>query len=134
MTKKTASQLETMAMYRNCTVDKLDSYDFKMFQNEADAKKWLEKYSKVEKSLTPLKKRSPEVKASILYKKRYMIQTILGEKKQTFRTSENTIEQMNKVKKGDLFRLYDQKNEITVKLTNKKYIKGEMKYEFEHVR
>ena len=124
-------ELQDVASDLGKKVSELSNFDAKIFSSEEKAHAWLEKYLAVGATLKNLEKKTPDIKASILYKRRYMIQTILGEKNHTFRSSENTVEQMKKVKIGEKFRLYDQTKFIVVKLTGRKNIKGEVRYDFE---
>lgn len=105
-------------------------YDVKIFENQKDCEEYSEKYINAMKSLEKYKTKNPNIKTSLLYKKRYLVQTLLGEKLQTFRTSERVIDMMSKIKIGDKFNLYDQTHFLTVKLTKRTVLKDAVKYEF----
>lgn len=120
--RKSVPQIE--AIYR------LNEYDFRTFDSETEAQKFIESYQRVAKTLTPLTRCDSGFKASILYKKRYMILTLMGLKHHTERFSDYTIEQMKKVKIGETFRLYDQTNFILVKLVKRSMKNGVARYDF----
>lgn len=105
----------------------LNDYDFKVFETLNEAESWLEKFQKTLKSLDEkdlcLKKGIP----ALLYKRRYLIQTLMGEKMQTFRDRDIG------VKSGDLMNLYDQTYILTVKVTRVIFHGHQFEYQFEHL-
>jgi hypothetical protein len=96
---------------------KLSDYDRKVFLSMALAEKYLVKYSKTLKGLNNRKICKEKGIPAILYKRRYIVQSLLKEKNQTFRDSPHTNRIMSKVKVGEMFNLYDQTFLLTVILT-----------------
>lgn len=92
----------------------LDDYDFKVFRTEKEAKKWLEKYVKILRSLSNKRICKSRDFPAMLYKRRYMVQTLMGEKMQTYR------DYPKPWKPGQYFNLHDQVFFLTVKLTSLK--------------
>jgi hypothetical protein len=65
------------------------------------------------------------------YKRRYLVQTIMGEKNYTSRNSPRVTKLMSKLKVGDMFNLNDQTFTLTVILTKVITTDNEtFKYEF----
>ena len=89
----------------------LNDYDFKVFDTEKKANSWLKKYKKVLNGLDNKKICKSRDLPAILYKRRYIVQTLMKEKLQTVRHYKKDW------KKGDLFNLHDQTYFLTVKLT-----------------
>lgn len=109
----------------------LSDYDMKVFRSEVAAEKWLNKFKKILKGLSNKKVCLSKEIPTILYKRRYIVQTLMGEKLQTYRRKPRVIKMMSKVKLGDMFNLNDQKYFLTVILTSvSKDKKGEYKYKF----
>ena len=108
----------------------LSDYDRKVFTTFAAAEKYLKKYkatlSYLRKKKTCLRKDVP----AILYKRRYMVQTLMREKNQTYRDSPRVIKMMSDLRVGDMFNLYDQTYSLTVVLTSVNKSKGLYKYCF----
>lgn len=96
---------------------KLSDYDRKVFLNLKEAEKYLKIYMKTLKGLSNSKICKKTGIPAILYKRRYIVQSLLGEKNQTFRDSPRVIKMMNQIKVGDMFNLYDQTFRLTVVLT-----------------
>ncbi len=92
----------------------LDDYDFKVFRTEQQANSWLKKYLRILKSLNNKRICKSRDLPAMLYKRRYMVQTLMGEKMQTYR------HYPKKWKPGQLFNLHDQVFFLTVKLTSLK--------------
>lgn len=90
----------------------LDDYDFKVFRTEKDANSWLKRYSKLLKSLNNKRICKSRDLPAMLYKRRYMVQTLMGEKMQTYRSYPKMW------KPGQLFNFHDQVFFLTVRLTS----------------
>lgn len=99
----------------------LETFDRRIFETENAAWKWLKKYRQVENSLKKFKKRAKGVPC-LLYKRRYLIQTLMGEKSQTIRHYKKNWDV------GQIFYLYDQTHFVPVKLLDLVYNKEERKY------
>jgi len=127
------SELEDLAKELGKSILDLSNFDCKVFSNEAKAKAWLDKYNEAKAKLSPLTY-DADFKTSILYKRRYLIQTVLGEKLYTERNSKKSNMIMDRVKVGENFRLYDQKYQVIVKLTKKTKLSNGFRYEFEAVK
>lgn len=111
--------------------EKLTDYDRVVFNDCAKAERFFKKYKKIlsqlENSKICLNKEIPV----ILYKRRYIVQSIMGIKNQTYRDSPRVIKMMSQVSVGEYFNLFDQTYFLTVKLTRKSKKKdGSYKYEF----
>lgn len=108
----------------------LSDYDRKVFTTLSAAEKYLQKYKKtlayLRKGKTCIRKDIP----AILYKRRYMVQTLMREKNQTKRNSPRVIQMLSKLKPGDMFNLYDQTYHLTVVLTSISKSKGQQIYHF----
>ena len=108
----------------------LSDYDRKVFTTRGAAEKYLKKFkaalSYLRKNKTCLQRDIP----IILYKRRYMVQTLLREKNQTYRDSPRVIKMMSGLRAGDMFNLYDQTYSLTVVLTSVSKSKGLYKYCF----
>jgi hypothetical protein len=108
----------------------LSDYDRKVFTTLKAAEKYLARYkatlSYLRKGKTCLRKDVP----AILYKRRYMVQSLMREKNQTYRDSPRVIQMMSKLRPGDMFNLYDQTYNLTVVLTSVSKSKGVYKYSF----
>lgn len=110
----------------------LSNYDVKLFKHWHEANDFLEEYSKAEQKLDQFKiKKDAKKMPKILYKRRYMIQSLIGKKNQTVRNSKRVVKMMSTLRPGDHFKLYDQTFEITVKLTKVKQLdKTNVQYDF----
>ena len=106
----------------------LTTYDRRVFNSIPEASQFLEKYEEVENSLTSRKlKRDPSL-PNLLYKRRYMILTIMGLKLETSRHFNK------KWKPGQLIQLYDQTYFLTVRLKKITEVSPkEFRYEFENL-
>ena len=102
----------------------LNSYDFKVFDNEAKAEAWLAEYKAASKKLMPLSKRPKDVPCMLL-KRRYMIQTLMREKMQTYRHYRKPWD------KGQLFCFQDQSYGLIVRLLSIKETSDGFRYDFE---
>lgn len=92
----------------------LDDYDFKVFTTENAATVWLAKYMKILRSLSNKRICRSRDFPAILYKRRYMVQTLMGEKMQTYRSYPKAW------KPGQYFNLHDQVFFLTVRLKSLK--------------
>lgn len=110
-----------------CKVKKasdLDDYDWKVFETESQAEAWLKRYVSVLKNLDNSKIRKISG-GGLPYKRRYIVQTLMGEKFQTYRDySKNWT-------KGKLFNLNDQTFFLTVRLISIEKIGAKFKFSFE---
>lgn len=102
-------------------------YDRKLFRTEEDAESYLKKYVLILKNLDNSKICKSRDLPTMLYKRRYLIQTILGEKNQTVRSYRK------KWNNGELFNLYDQTYFLTVQLKQILEKNGEFIYEFKRL-
>lgn len=106
-------------------------YDRKIFQTLKDAEKYITRYSKILNGLNNKKICKKEGIPAILYKRRYIVQSLMKEKNQTFRDSDRVNKMMSKVKNGEMFNLYDQTFTLTVVLIRvSKINKKTYKYNF----
>ncbi len=106
----------------------LNDYDYKVFKTEKEADDFLNKYLKTLKTLNNNKICKSRALPCLLYKRRYIVQTLLGLKNQTFRHYQK------KWKAGQLFNLHDQTYFLTVKLRKiTKISKNNYKYDFKLV-
>lgn len=126
----TQQKIDKIIESTNAPSDLFLKYEIRIFKNRMDAEIFLQKYRNAECKLQKLKDAKNKQKTAILYKKRYLVFTMIGEKNFTERISEYTIENMSKVKIGEKFRLYDQTNFLDVVLTGRKNSRGIMRYEF----
>lgn len=110
----------------------LSNYDVKLFKHWHEASKFLDAYLKAEQRLDQYKiKKDTKKMPKILYKRRYMIQSLIGKKNQTVRDSKRVNKMMSTLNIGDHFKLYDQTFEITVKLTKATYLtENSVRYDF----
>jgi hypothetical protein len=88
----------------------LNDPDWKVFNSKEKADTWLLKYVKVLNSLDNKKICKSRELPAMLYKRRYIVQALLGEK--TF-TERHYLKNWNN---GDLFNFHDQTYFLTVKL------------------
>jgi hypothetical protein len=110
---------------------KLSNYDRKVFATAAEAEKYLKKYSKTLNNLDNGKICKKMGIPLLRYKRRYLVQTIMGEKNYTSRNSPRVTKLMSKLKVGDMFNLNDQTFTLTVILTKVITTDNEtFKYEF----
>lgn len=110
----------------------LEGHDFKVFKNIRDAQKFLFRYLDILEDLDDMthKKR---ISKKLLYKRRYIVTTLMGLKNYTMRTHNRP-----KIKEGDLIQFYDQTyfiNALITKVENetidgKKYTRFD--YELKH--
>lgn len=122
-------------MQRNNVNDvlELSNYDVRLFKHWHEANDFLNRYVKAEQDLCKfkIKKSAKNNMPKILYKKRYMIQTMIGEKNQTVRDSKRVKKMLENLKPKDCFQLYDQTHAITVMLTKtKKLDETRVQYDF----
>lgn len=100
----------------------LNDYDWRIFNSETKAKSFLEKYKKIKAGLNNRKICKGRDLPAILYKRRYMVLTLMGMKAQTYRSYSKPW------KTGQLFNLHDQTFFLTVKLKSLTYDKKEKLY------
>lgn len=104
----------------------LDDYDFKVFRTQKEADRWLGKYLKILRSLNNKKICKSRDLPAILYKRRYMVQTLMREKMQTYRSYLK-----EDWRPGQYINLHDQVFFLTVRLTSiKKVGRGSYRYKF----
>lgn len=104
---------------------KLDDYDFKVFRTEREANSWLKKYLRILKSLSNKRICKSRDLPAMLYKRRYIVQTLMGEKMQTYRAYPKPW------RPGQYFNLHDQVFFLSVRLTSlKKVGKNSYRYKF----
>lgn len=107
--------LDDMRIERVSHWTELSDYDFKVFASEHEANTWSERFLRVLKNLNNSKICEARDLPALLIKRSYMIQTILGEKLQTYRTYKKNW------KPGQKFNLHDQVYFLTVTLTQITY-------------
>jgi hypothetical protein len=109
----------------------LETYDSRVFETEKEAEAFLERYLKILKALDNKKICKSRDLQTILYKRRYMVLSLMGEKMQTQRSSPRVAKMMSKVKVGEMFNLNDQTFFLTVVLTKvTKVSKDTYQYDF----
>lgn len=107
----------------------LSDFDLKVFQSESDANEYLETYNKTKKSLKNSDICVSRDLPAILYKRRYIVQSVLGEKMYTERNY------LKNWKVGQLVNLHDQVFFLTVKIKKITEVeKGIWRYDFELVK
>src|SRR5690606_10428833 len=92
------------------------------FNSEKKAEAFLKQYKKIKASLNNRKICKSRSLPAILYKRRYMVLTLMGLKPQTYRSY------LKPWKIGQLFNLHDQTFFLTVKLKDLFYDKSEKLY------
>ena len=97
---------------------KLTNYDRRVFLTMPEAEKFLKSYKKILNGLNSKTCKKKGITA-ILYKRRYIILSLMREKNQTVRNKPRVNMMMSKVKIGEMFNLYDQTNMLTVILTKR---------------
>jgi hypothetical protein len=90
----------------------LNDYDWRVFKSEREADRFLKKYMATLNSLDNKKICKSRDLPAMLYKRRYIVQTLMKEKLQTIRSYKK------KWKAGDLFNLHDQSFFCTVELVS----------------
>lgn len=95
----------------------LYDYDCPVFDSEKKAERFLKQYKKILKGLSNKKICKSRDLPAILYKRRYMVQSLMRLKNQTYRSYEKPW------KPGQLFNLHDQVFFLTVRLTSLTYDK-----------
>lgn len=117
---------EDLKFFNVKDAQELDTYDRRIFKTESQAETYLTKYAKTLKSLDNDKICHSRDLPAMLYKRRYMIQTILGEKNKTVRSY------CKNWKAGQLFNLHDQTFFLTVRLKRIFQLSdGDYQYDFE---
>ncbi|AFC22553.1 hypothetical protein phi1422_0033 [Bdellovibrio phage phi1422] len=101
---------DDMAFFKAKTVKDLDNFDRRVFACDDEADKFLENYSQVMNSLDNKKICKDRTLPAMLYKRRYIVQTLMGEKFQTYRSYRKDW------RPGQLFNLHDQTFFLTVRL------------------
>lgn len=104
----------------------LTDYDRVVFDDENKADQFLSTYKQIYSSLNSLKLCTDKSLPNMLYKRRYLVQTLMGFKMQTYRSYKKDW------KSGQLINLYDQTYFLTVRLTGLSFChkKSAFKYEF----
>jgi len=105
--------------------EKLDSYDWRVFDSEEKAGMWLQEYNAVLRGLDNARICNSRSLPAMLYKRRYMVQTIMGLKNQTYR------HYLKPWKPGQLFNLHDQTYFLTVKLLRIEKTPQGFRYDFQ---
>lgn len=100
----------------------LNDYDFRVFDSEKKADKFFEAYKKIRTGLSNKRICKSRDLPAMLYKRRYMVQTLMGLKNQTYRNYKKNW------KPGQLFNLHDQVFFLTVKLISLTYSKEHKAY------
>jgi hypothetical protein len=95
----------------------LESYDCRMFYSEAKAETFLKRYKRVLGKLANKRLCKSRDLPAMLYKRRYMVLSLMGLKKQTYRRYSKDW------KPGQLFNLHDQVYFLTVRLISCTYDK-----------
>lgn len=108
------------------TLSELDGYDHRVFDTALEAEAFLEQYLEQLDTLSNARICKSRDLPAILYKRRYMIATLLGLKNHTYR------DYKKKWTPGQLFNLHDQVFFLTVRLKSIKSVGGgDYKYDFE---
>lgn len=102
----------------------LSDYDRKVFKTEAEADTYLSRYFFAKNSLDNNEICKSRKLPAMLYKRRYIVQTLLGEKLQTFRHYKKNW------KPGQLFNLHDQTYFLTVELISITKVRDNYCYKF----
>ena len=105
----------------------LTDYDRIVFSSEIEAEFFIEKYKKTYSKLKQLTDSSSNGLPAILYKRRYLVQTIMGYKMQTYRNYKK------EWAVGQIFVLHDQTYFLKVKLTDLSYCKKKRAYCYKFV-
>jgi hypothetical protein len=90
----------------------LSNFDFKVFDSEKKAMTWLKRFTDILSNLDNKVICKSRELLTVLLKRKYMAQTIMGEKKQTYRSYKKDWQ------KGQLFNFHDQTFFLTVKLSS----------------
>ena len=104
-------------------------YDRKVFKTELEAENYLTRYNLTKSKLKELCVKRGSY-PTLLYKTRYLVQTLHGEKLQTFRDSPHVNNFMRNVKPGDFFNLTTQTYTHTVQLKKRTKIGKKWRYDF----
>lgn len=105
---------------------KLSDFNWRVFESETKANIWLERYKETLKNLNNNKICKSRELPAMLYKRRYLVQTLLGEKSFTQRSY------LKKWSVGTEFNLHDQTYFLTVRLKKITDMKnGGYRYDFE---
>lgn len=105
-----AALREDLEFFEVASPLELNNFDRRIFLNERDAESYLEKYKRTLKSLDNNKICLDRKLPAMLYKRRYIVQSLLGEKLETFRHYKKNWSP------GQLFNLHDQTFFLTVQL------------------
>jgi len=100
----------------------LNDYDWRLFDSKAKAESFLKKYKEIKKGLSNRRICKSRDLPAILYKRRYMVLTLMGLKPQTYRDYKKPW------MAGQHFNLHDQVLFLTVKLKSLTYDKKEKLY------
>lgn len=96
----------------------LEDYDCRVFDSEKKAEVFLKQYKEILNSLTNKRLCKSRDLPAILYKRRYMVLSLMGLKPQTYRGYKKNW------KTGQLFNLHDQTFFLTVRLSSLTYEKS----------
>lgn len=108
--------IDDLLFFDKKNVKDLEDYDFKIFPTEITAEKWLTKYNTILEKLSNKQICKSRDLPAMLYKRRFMVQSLMGEKSQTYRAYSK------KWKPGQLFNLHDQVFFLTVQLVSLKEV------------
>ena len=100
----------------------LNDYDWRLFDSEKKANAFLKSYQTIKKKLSNRQISKSRDLPAILYKRRYMVLSLMGLKSQTYR------DYSKPWKVGQLFNLHDQVFFLTVKLKSITYDKKDKLY------
>lgn len=103
------ADLKLLGLKSPLELDLVDNFNTKVFKTEAQAEKWLQKYTSIKKHLAKNAKARKDL-PKMLCKNRYIILSALGEKLYTRRSYKKNWEV------GQDFQLYDQTVFLTVRL------------------
>lgn len=99
-------------------------FDFRLFETEIEAEKFIEKYNQALQSLKTLKNESPKVPC-ILYKRRYLVLSKMGLKNFTVRDYKKPWEP------GQIFAFHDQTYFLKAKLIHLYKVEDGYRYDFQ---
>lgn len=113
--------------YKTRSLEKLSDNDRKYFSTFEAAETFLKKYLSILNNLHKLKICNSRDLPAILYKRRYIVQSLLGLKNQTYRDYKKDW------KPGQLVNLHDQTNFLTVRIKKIAFCEERQswKYDFE---
>lgn len=117
---------EDMIYFGARTPMELSDYDFRVFNDLQYALDWVHEYFLIKDNLKKILHPKPMGFPCMLYKRRYIVQTLMGEKLQTVRNYHKQLQ------KGDTLTLHDQTYFLPVTIKNVRMTdKNEWTYYFE---